>query len=184
MLGCIALISQVSKYHFAGPTLPPSSAGRSSHCQEQADSGIASPRPGDGAERVCGARQHLSSWCLSWSCLLTQFSHLTPWLSFPTASLHRLSCYPTPVTAPCFSLTHNPNFSAFLCWKKHIASRFISPERDRVYGAWDPAESKAFKGGLGQFGADRASLTISRWSGYVPCLGKSQRLWLPAIKKV
>lgn len=83
-----------------------------------------------------------------------------------------------------FSLTHNPSFSAFLCWKKCVSSCFISTVRDLGYCAWDPAEAKVFKGELGEFGMDRASVTISRWSGYVPCLGKSQCLWLPGAKNV
>lgn len=58
-----------------------------------------------------------------------------------------MPCAPTLVSAPCFSLTHDPRFSAFLCWKKHISSHFLLPRRDWGYCAWDPAEAKVFKEG-------------------------------------
>lgn len=78
----------------------------------------------------------------------------------------------TQLSAPCFSPTHNPSFSAFICWKKHISSCFVSPKRDLGYCAWNPAGAQVLKGGLGEFGVDMANVTTGRWSGYIPCLGE------------
>lgn len=103
--------------------------------------------------------------------ILATDTHLIPQLSLLTAGLCR---HPLCSDICVCSVFLQHKAPAFL--PSSAGRNTFPPVSSRLggiwgYHAWDPTEAKVFSEGLGEFGVDRTSITISIWSRYVPCLG-------------